>query len=205
MTAAIAVWRLRPLLWLGLAALILAGDFLMGPSIQFPILFLVPVALAAVYSGRRWGLGLAVGMPIVLLGFRAYWNGDVISLSALVNAGIRIVVLGAFAVLIGSAVRARVLSKEIRVLRGILPICSFCNRIHTKDGHWVRVDAYIAEHSEAQFSHGLCPECAREHYPELQATEAPAGPGSGATRQGTPSGPAFGAPHETVSAGKEGP
>ncbi len=183
MRIAIDNWRFKPVLWLGLAGLILAADFLIGPSIQFPILSLAPIALAAVYSGRRWGLILAVGMPIVLLSFRVYWNGDVISLPAVANAGIRIVVLAAFAILVGSAVRARTLSKEVRILRGILPICSFCNRIHTPDDRWVRVDAYITEHSEAQFSHGLCPECMREHYPEFQDTDVPVQPGSEAARQ----------------------
>jgi hypothetical protein len=176
MKAAISVGRLRPLLWLGLAVVILAADFLTGPSIQFPILFLGPIALAAVYSGRRWGLTLAIGMPLVLFGFRTYWGGDVVSPAAVVNAGIRIVVLATFSVLVGSAVRARALSREVRILRGILPICSFCNRVHTPDDHWVRIDMYITEHSEAQFSHGLCPECARQHYAEASGAGVSAPP-----------------------------
>jgi hypothetical protein len=187
MKAAIRAWRLRPLLWLGLAALLLGADFLTGPAIQFPILFLAPIALAAVYSGRRWGLILAIGMPIVLFGFRTYWGGDIVTVAAVVNAGIRIVVLAAFAVLVGSAVRARALSREVRMLKGILPICSFCNRIHTKDDHWVRVDTYVSEHSEAQFSHGLCPECARKHYAEFYDTDVPASSRSEQTgRRGAP-------------------
>jgi hypothetical protein len=45
-------------------------------------------------------------------------------------------------------------------------MCSFCKRIHVKD-RWMPIDAYIAEHSAAVVSHGLCPECMREHYPEV--------------------------------------
>ena len=48
---------------------------------------------------------------------------------------------------------------EIKVLRGIIPICSYCKRIRDDDDSWEQMEAYIDSHSEAQFSHGLCPEC----------------------------------------------
>ena len=54
---------------------------------------------------------------------------------------------------------------RIRYLEGILRICSHCKRIHM-DGRWVTPDVYIAERSEALCSHGICPDCLREHYPE---------------------------------------
>jgi hypothetical protein len=203
MMAAIELWRFKPLLWLGLAVLILGGDFFTGPTIQFPILCLVPIALAAAYSGRLWGLLLAVGMPIVLLGLRARWEGDVLTLPALVNAGIRIAVLVTFAILVEAAVRARALSREIRILRGILPICSICNRIRTKSDNWVRVDAYITEHSEAKFSHGLCAECMRAHYPELQATHVPKQPVAEGSGGGAPPDAPSADRGPAASAGKE--
>ena len=53
---------------------------------------------------------------------------------------------------------------EVRTLRGILPICSFCKKIRDDEGYWRQVEDYIRERSDAEFSHGLCPECAREHY-----------------------------------------
>jgi len=53
---------------------------------------------------------------------------------------------------------------EIRVLRGILPICSFCKRIR-HEGRWETVEQYVSQHSEAEFSHGLCPECLSRNYP----------------------------------------
>jgi AmiR/NasT family two-component response regulator len=58
---------------------------------------------------------------------------------------------------------------EIKTLRGVVPICSFCKRIRTSEGHWENVDTYLQHHTEADISHGLCPECLREHYPELAA------------------------------------
>ena len=57
---------------------------------------------------------------------------------------------------------------EIKTLRGFLPICSYCNRIRDKQGRWNELEMYVQEHSEAKFSHGVCPECARIHYPDIQ-------------------------------------
>ncbi len=56
--------------------------------------------------------------------------------------------------------------EEIRTLRGILPICSFCKKIKDDTGYWNRLEAYVTERSHAEFSHGICPECAQKHYPE---------------------------------------
>lgn len=56
---------------------------------------------------------------------------------------------------------------EVKILRGILPICSYCKRIRDGDGAREQLEAYVTRHSEAQFSHGLCPECLAVHYPEL--------------------------------------
>ncbi|HEY6140318.1 MAG TPA: HAMP domain-containing protein [Thermoanaerobaculia bacterium] len=49
---------------------------------------------------------------------------------------------------------------EVKVLEGILPICASCKRIHTDKGDWQAVESYVRDHSEAEFSHGICPDCA---------------------------------------------
>ena len=51
---------------------------------------------------------------------------------------------------------------NVKVLQGLLPICSYCKRIRGDDQYWTQVESYIAERSEAQFSHGICPPCAAE-------------------------------------------
>jgi PAS domain S-box-containing protein len=56
---------------------------------------------------------------------------------------------------------------EIRTLKGILPICSSCKKIRDDQGYWNQIEAYIREHSYAQFSHGICPDCARALYPDF--------------------------------------
>src|SRR5438067_4124093 len=48
---------------------------------------------------------------------------------------------------------------SVKQLRGLLPICSYCKRIRGDDQYWQQVEGYIAEHSDAQFSHGICPSC----------------------------------------------
>ncbi|MBU0728373.1 MAG: hypothetical protein KKE17_10280 [Proteobacteria bacterium] len=56
---------------------------------------------------------------------------------------------------------------ELKVLRGILPICSFCKKIRDDQGYWEKVDKYISAHSDVLFSHGVCPECLQKEYPEF--------------------------------------
>ncbi len=56
---------------------------------------------------------------------------------------------------------------NVRTLTGLLPICASCKRVRDDEGYWMQVEKYITRHTEAQFSHGLCPECTRRLYPEL--------------------------------------
>ena len=58
--------------------------------------------------------------------------------------------------------------KEIKTLRGILPLCSFCKKIRDDKGYWEQVDVYIHKHSQADISHSLCPDCSKDHYPDYE-------------------------------------
>lgn len=55
---------------------------------------------------------------------------------------------------------------EVNTLQGFLPICVSCKKIRDDKGYWKQIEKYIEEHSEAQFSHGICPECAKKLYPD---------------------------------------
>ena len=57
--------------------------------------------------------------------------------------------------------------EEIKTLRGILPLCSFCKKIRDDEGYWEQVDIYIHKHSQADISHSICPECVKKHYPNF--------------------------------------
>lgn len=56
---------------------------------------------------------------------------------------------------------------QVKILKGFLPICSRCKSIRDDQGSWRQIESYIREHSEAEFSHGICPVCLKEFYPEF--------------------------------------
>ena len=55
---------------------------------------------------------------------------------------------------------------QIKTLKGLLPICSSCKKIRDDKGYWNAIEQYIMEHSEAEFTHGICPDCIRKYFPE---------------------------------------
>lgn len=72
---------------------------------------------------------------------------------------------------------------EVKRLRGILPTCSYCKNIRDENGEWHQLEYYIQNHSEAKFSHGICPECAARHFPNAKVNrgEGPVPPPAGAS------------------------
>jgi DNA-binding response OmpR family regulator len=60
---------------------------------------------------------------------------------------------------------------QIKTLRGLLPICARCHKIRDDQQVWQRLEQYVVEHSDAKFSHSICPECAKSLYPELYDRE----------------------------------
>lgn len=155
---------LRALHWLGLSVAILALEYYTGPFIQFAILFVFPVTLATVLHGFRVGVALAVCLPLLRLAFFFFWPPPSSLALAAADSLIDVVILVGTAMLIDKLTRQEL---ELRVLEGLLPICSFCKRIRDEAGEWRQMEAYIASRSGARFSHTFCPECGRRHYPEL--------------------------------------
>jgi hypothetical protein len=162
--------RQRPLLacWILLALIVLVVDYLTGPFIRFPILYMLPIVLASWVNSLRWGLVFAVVMPLIHLSYTKFWITPFRMIDATVNTGIRIAVFASFAYLVNKiGIQKRELEKEVQTLRGILPICSFCKKIRNQDGVWEPLEGYISRRSEAAFSHGVCPDCLKTNYPEL--------------------------------------
>jgi PAS domain S-box-containing protein len=60
---------------------------------------------------------------------------------------------------------------EIKTLSGLLPICAYCKNIRDDEGYWKKIEGYIQKHSYAEFSHGICPECAKKYYPDMDLYE----------------------------------
>ncbi|HKR11756.1 MAG TPA: hypothetical protein VJT15_06850 [Pyrinomonadaceae bacterium] len=151
--------------WIVLSGVILAIDYFTGSVIQFPFMFIVPVGLAAWYNGARSALAFAILLPLIRLYFTTIFSvpwGFPVSVA---NAGIRIGMLVSYALLIAYiAKQKKGLEREINILEGILPICSFCKKIRDELSIWQPMESYITARSEASFSHSLCPECKERHY-----------------------------------------
>jgi hypothetical protein len=157
--------HLFPVYWGALGFVILIGDYISGPAIQFPILFLIPVSLASWYSGWKWGLAFAVTMPCIRWYYGVFWPGSMTVFDASINTAIRILVLGGVAFLVSRTARqTQELARRVNILEGILPVCSFCKKIRDQHGDWSSMEQFITERSEAQFTHGFCPECGERHY-----------------------------------------
>ncbi len=56
--------------------------------------------------------------------------------------------------------------EEVKKLSGLLPICAYCKKVRDDEGYWKQVEVYISSHSEAEFSHGICPECLKKEFPQ---------------------------------------
>jgi len=56
---------------------------------------------------------------------------------------------------------------EVKKLSGLLPICSHCKKIRDDKGYWTQIESYIHDHSEAEFSHSICQDCAKKYYPDM--------------------------------------
>ena len=144
---------------------ILGADFATGPYLMFPILFVIPVTLAAWFYNRPFALALAILLPAGRFILATVVEQSTPAAFAVANALIRVAVLCFIAYLVSrSARQTRELQREVSILEGILHICMFCKRIRDEGENWQQIENYIAQRSEADFSHGLCKECAQEHY-----------------------------------------
>lgn len=151
--------------WIVLSCLILAIDYFTGSMIQFPFMFIVPVGLAAWYNGARLGLVFAIILPLIRLYFTTIFSVPWGFSVSVANAAIRMVILVGYVLLIAYvAKQKKELEREVNILEGILPVCSFCKKIRDESSVWHPIENYITARSEASFSHGLCPECMEQHY-----------------------------------------
>ena len=165
LSAVLDVFVRSPLAVAALAAATLGVDFLLGPYIAFPVFYVLPVMLAAWHHGPRLALAMAVAMPGVRLGYNHYWDVPWASFEAWINCGSRIAVLSTIAVLTArTAAQTRELAREVRMLEGLLPICSHCKRIRDEGNRWERLEQYISARSQARFTHSICPGCLHHHY-----------------------------------------
>lgn len=168
--------RITPIFWVGIAAIVIWSDYHGGLQ-TFPVLYAVPVTLAAWFSGKSTALTLAVTIPaarllFISLGFHSATLALPLVLETLAR-GVVVMFLGLWVSRLSELERA--LERRVRVLEGMLPICAFCKKIRNDAGDWERLEAYITRRSEAEFSHGVCPACCETHYAEEMEEQAVGG------------------------------
>lgn len=147
---------------------ILACDIFSGADLHLAIIYVIPVVMAAWFRGFRFALVLGIGLPVCRIPIAVMLKQISPLPYALLNAAIRIAVLWLVAQLVTTKSRhSRTLKKEVEVLEGLLPICAHCKSIRDEKKEWHQMEEYISEHSEANFSHGICPACMRKHYGEF--------------------------------------
>lgn len=138
----------------------------LGAGISF--FYLVPVVFLALWSSPKQALAVlriaAFSAILVGLGFLLSPPGDL--WYAVSNRSYPLLVIGATVMLSVARKRAE---EDVKVLHGLLPICCYCKKIRDDKGYWQQVERYIAARSEADFSHGMCPDCGAKHFPDTAA------------------------------------
>lgn len=172
-------WNRRRV-WVLLAVCLFVMDYLSGPYIIFPVLFIPPVLLLSWNGGFVRSASLGTSLCLLRLLFDHAWATNHNHAISFINALLQTVVVLLIAFLTHAIARqTRGLREQVRQLEGILPICSFCKAIRDESGRWQKLERYVSTHSEAHFTHGLCPECMERHYgqfhPEPAAPSVPQG------------------------------
>ena len=157
--------RVNPWWWTLAAALFIALDYFLDAGTAFPTLYLIPVILAAWYSGRSAAIALAAAVSVFhLLVLILGWQGESLTLPILMTI-VRGAVISVIALWFARlSEHERQLHRYVVKLEGLLPICSFCKSIKNEAGDWESLEAFISERSDADFTHGLCPSCLKKHY-----------------------------------------
>lgn len=156
-------------------------DYMTGEELDFFVLYFLPIALAAWHAGRRAGIAMAVASALAWLEIDHLARMSIPWALEAWDTAIRLIafltVALALAAIREALQRQQKLNDElseamaqIKQLRGILPICSFCKKIRDTGERWVSLERYISDHSEAQLSHGLCPSCFKKYYSEADGT-----------------------------------
>jgi hypothetical protein len=160
-----------------LAVGIFVLDFFYPLGVAIGALYTPLVLITLWSSSRRFTLIVTAGastLTVVGLFYPLYGASDWLALTNRVLSLITIWVAAILVLLYKRAEKERdVLVRQlqdalanIKTLRGLLPICSSCKKIRDDHGYWNQLETYIGAHSDAEFTHGLCPECAQKLYPD---------------------------------------
>jgi hypothetical protein len=151
-----------------LCLVFVALDWNLVPLHVFPFVFIFPLMLIA-WNRSVWLAALcAAALSLTRILHELVFGHGRVPFNELADTSICFFVLELLALLTLLLGRqSRKLRQRVQTLEGLLPICSFCKSIRDDKDEWVQLEAYMARHSGAVFSHGLCPVCAKKHYGEL--------------------------------------
>jgi hypothetical protein len=153
-----------------LLCLIGSAEYLAGTEINLTLFNLIPVSILAWTINRRTGALTSMLCVLVWAVVDHFGRGELHPVRILWNIAIQLGVFVAFANALSHAhegmieqsrlnTELQVALAEVKKLSGLLPICAWCRKIREGDGAWVQLESYIVSHSEADFTHGICPEC----------------------------------------------
>jgi hypothetical protein len=155
-----------------------AVDYLTGYEIGLSLFYLIPISFAVWFGGKAPGIFISV-LSLLTIASTDFMSGKdsphyfVELWNLLMHLGFFVV----YALVLSQAKadfdeRRRLIHdlqttlNEVKQLSGLLPICASCKKIRDDKGYWNQIETYISAHSEAQFTHGICPECAKRLYPK---------------------------------------
>jgi len=160
-------------------------NFLTGYEISFSIFYLIPTAYAL------WQLGKHLALATAFISATVWFISDMATghtfshpMIPVWNAAVR---LGFFVVFVFLANRWRTAYQKkqqlivdlqkalekIKVLSGLIPICSYCKSMRDDEGYWQQVEAYVQAHSDATFTHSICPDCLEKWKKERGFVDTP--------------------------------
>lgn len=165
-----------------LALLIFAVDLLTPLGVAVGVLYTILVVLAMWSPHRRFIFFVAAGVSILTL-FDTFLSHDDANWMVMSNRLLSLFTIWIAAVLSfllkrDQQERERLILDlqdslaHIKTLRGLLPICVSCKKVRNGQGYWKSIDAYVSERSEAQITHGICPDCFTHYYPKTTEAEA---------------------------------
>lgn len=155
------------------------ADLVTGYELNFFLFYLAPIMLVAWYRKKRMVVVLSLlSSTFWILADVYVWHASASSAHLFWNGSMRLFAFLLVGLLMDAtrgllqkeeAANAQLnqMLQEVRQLKGLLPICASCKKIRDDQGYWEEIDAYISTHTDATFSHGICPKCAARLYPDL--------------------------------------
>lgn len=149
----------------GSTAMIFAVDLLLPRGVAIPMLYVVPILVAASCRQHWFRISVAVACTaLTLLGYGFSESSNVPTWIALSNRTLAVTAIWITTVLAWQRMQAR---EQVNILRDLLPMCASCKKIRDDKGYWSQVEEYLETHTQTMLTHGICPECILKWYPDF--------------------------------------